>query len=156
MFQSRCLWMTAAGAGAAAVYDFFRIFRRLFKMPDWAVFICDIFFWTVCTVLSFEAVMYSNYGELRWFVFAGIAIGGVIYFTLLSAIVSKTVLFLLRIIVRVCLLVKKILFYINRLFAKPRRFISVRTARFVKYCRYILEKPKTGFRILKKIRKMGR
>ena len=132
------------------VYDIFRIGRKLFKMADGIVFICDAVFWVVCTVIAFHAVMYSNYGELRWFVFAGIAIGGVVYFVLLSKIVTKTFLFLLRIVVRICLFVKKVALFIDKLFARPRRFVRSKAGLCVRYTRCIIKK----YRFIKKLRKI--
>ena len=147
------LWMTAAGVCASAVYDMFRILRKLFRMPDWAVFICDAVFWIACTVITFTGVMYSNHGELRWFVFAGLAIGGAVYFSLLSCIITKTILFMLKIIVRILMFFRKILLLTGKLFSKPKRFIKTKAGRFKKYLKHIAGKPKSGLMIIKKARK---
>ena len=95
------LMMVVTGMIASVIYDIFRVFRRLYKMPGWAVFVCDMFFWLACTLLTFLTVNFCNSGELRWFVFAGFVIGGMLYFSLLARVFSAVIMFLLKVVVRI-------------------------------------------------------
>lgn len=142
------LWMALAGMCSSLVYDMFRISRKLFDMPDFAVFICDSVFWAVSAAISFITVLYSNSGELRWFVFAGFLIGGVVYFACVSAVVSTIVLFLLKTAVRIYLFFAKIVSRIARLVLKPVKPVAGR-------CRKCFRAVRSGIRtrigIIKKI-----
>lgn len=115
------LWTVLGGIITSLVYDLFRISRKLFKTPPWVVFVSDLVFWIVCSFLNFAIILEKNSGELRWYLFFGIIIGGVIYFSVLSSLFQKIVFVVLRIFVRLFLLCKKILLVIIRPFLKPVR-----------------------------------
>lgn len=150
------LWTVLAGICASLVYDMFRIYRKLFKMPDWAVFVCDSVFWIVSSAISFAAVLYSNSGEIRWFIFAGLVIGVILYFMLLTNPVSKTVLLVLKIILIICLFIKRITGRIVKTVLKPLRPVRGHLKKTRKAVKSMLHKPNVQIRLLKKIRKNSR
>lgn len=135
------------------IYELFRLSRKLFQTSDFVVFICDTIFWLVSSVLSFATILYFNSGQLRWFLFAGFIIGGVIYFTLLSGIVSKIIVLVIRIMVRLYFIIKKILAVPLKIIKKPLRFAAKKTRNLKKYGKIPLKKLKSQWGLLKKVRK---
>lgn len=70
-------------------YDAFRILRISFKNPKWLVFIEDVVFFTVISIITFWIVLNVNNGKLRGFLAVGELLGAVCYFFSLSIIVMK-------------------------------------------------------------------
>lgn len=71
------------------LFDFFRILRKSFKTSNIMTYIEDIIFWILTGII----VMYSIYvfcdGEIRWFMFVGIAIGLGLYILTFSKYIIK-------------------------------------------------------------------
>lgn len=89
------------GAAIAFVYDIFRIFRRTIKTGNVATYAQDSLYWLVAAGIMFLTVYYSNDGQLRAYLFAGAAIGAVLYALLCSRIIMKSSLFIINIGARV-------------------------------------------------------
>lgn len=83
------LIFTVDGVLIGLLFDFFRILRKSFKTPNILTYIEDIVFWIATGII----IMYSIYvfcdGEIRWFMFVGIAIGLIIYILTLSRYIIK-------------------------------------------------------------------
>lgn len=75
-----------SGAFLAAVYDIFRIMRRVFVHSDFIVSLEDLVFWIFCAVSVFYLLNAQSDGRLRWFSVAGAAIGMFAYVTTISRI----------------------------------------------------------------------
>ena len=151
------LWTVAGGVLSGLVYDMFRIVRRLFRTPDWAVFLCDTVFWLASSIIAFVIILKVNSGQIRWFQFAGLIIGGAIYFSFLSQIVTKAVIFVLRIIVKTVIILKKLLAIPKKILAKPLGFVKKRLSRgkmkIKKRSRHLKSKLSSELKLLKKVRK---
>ena len=82
------LIMTAMGFAMGLFYDIFRILRRSKeKSPKTAgVAVQDILFWSISTAALFFLLLNTNFGQIRGYVFLGVAIGLVLYFQTLSRI----------------------------------------------------------------------
>ena len=65
-------------------FDVFRIFRKSFKTPDFITYIEDILFWVLTSIFLLFMIFKFNNGEIRGFIFLGIAIGSIIYLLTLS------------------------------------------------------------------------
>lgn len=119
----------ANGVLIGILFDFFRILRKSFKTSDIVTYIEDFLFWilTGFSILYFMFVF--NNGEIRLFMFLGIAVGITLYMLIFSS-------FLIKINVTIITSLKKIISkivgiilipfkFIKRLFFKPISFIFI-------------------------------
>lgn len=108
------LIFTLDGIIIGLLFDFFRILRKSFKTSNFVTYIEDILFWILTGVLILYSIFTFNNGEIRFFMFIGIAIGIALYMLLLSNYIIKASLLLIGII-------KDII----RIFFKPIRFLFI-------------------------------
>lgn len=93
------LTMVYGGLIIGFVYDLYRVFRYFSKPKKIATFIEDLIFWIIVTSIALFTLLYSNYGELRGFVFIGIIFGALIYYYILSKLVVKTLVYIVGTII---------------------------------------------------------
>jgi len=67
------------GFGIAFLYDFINFIGQQGKKNLIKSFLYDLFFWITSIVFSFMVLFKSNYGEIRNYVFLGIAVGFILY-----------------------------------------------------------------------------
>lgn len=89
--------MLLAGAGMGVLFDSYRIVSGELKFPRWTVSVLDIVYWISSAIIVFQLLYESNYGEVRAYVFIGLALGAAFYALLLSSLISKLVLWLISI-----------------------------------------------------------
>lgn len=80
------------------IYDLYRIIRGLFRPKKIATTIQDLIFWGVIFVVAFYVLIFSNQGAIRFYNFLGFILGSVFYQTLLSGLVIKSLVFILKMI----------------------------------------------------------
>ncbi|SDJ83758.1 spore cortex biosynthesis protein YabQ [Natronincola ferrireducens] len=78
------------------IYDLYKIFRGIFNPKKIATLIQDFLFWLIISIVAFYVLIISNQGALRFYNFLGFLIGAIIYSFLLSDIVIRAVIFILR------------------------------------------------------------
>ncbi|MCR4925906.1 MAG: spore cortex biosynthesis protein YabQ [Clostridiales bacterium] len=123
--QFRLFFLSCAlGFVCGVIYDFFKILRLTFLKKNFAIFLCDLFYFVVLTFLTFCFAMVYNKGELRWFIFAGETAGLMAYRLLLSRFVVG---FSLKILKAIFYVVKKIF----GVFLKPFKWIYALICRFM-------------------------
>ncbi len=83
--------VVTAGIFMAAAYDVLRIFRRIIKHGVWWIAAEDILFWAAAAIAVFIVSFWENDGQLRWYTFAGVALGALLYHETLSSSVVKYV-----------------------------------------------------------------
>ena len=86
----------AAGVVLGVLYDVFRILRRVLRHKTAATTIEDAIFWIISTLLMFIFLLERNFGDIRGFIFMGLALGAVLYFTMLSRFLTKFAMAVLR------------------------------------------------------------
>ncbi|KJS85678.1 MAG: hypothetical protein JM58_08045 [Peptococcaceae bacterium BICA1-8] len=69
---------------AGIIFDVYRVFRGLWRPRKLGTFFGDIIFWLVMTFLVFALLLLGNWGEMRIYVFLGIAFGAYLYVHYLS------------------------------------------------------------------------
>lgn len=106
----------AGGIGVGIWYEIFRSFRKCIKHVSWQVHVEDIVFGMGTFLGIFILLQKYNHGSLRLYVFLGIALGCVFYFSAWSVLVSRllgliwdTLFFLYRNLFRSCLVPFKII-----------------------------------------------
>lgn len=80
------------------MYDLYRIFRGLFKPKKIATMIQDLIFWGAIAVVAFYVLVFSNQGAIRFYNFLGFILGSIFYQVLLSKLVIKSLVFILKMI----------------------------------------------------------
>ena len=79
----------ANGIIIGILFDFFRILRRSFKTGDIITYLEDFIFWILTGIVILYSVFVFNNGEIRLYLFFGIAIGIISYMLIASAYVIK-------------------------------------------------------------------
>ena len=80
------------------LFDIFRILRKSFKTSDLITYIQDIIFWFLAGFIILYSIFKFNNGELRGFIFIGIAIGALIYMLLFSRAFININLYIIKIL----------------------------------------------------------
>ena len=73
-----------AGLVICLLYDMFRAVRKTIKTSDFMTYIEDIIFWICVAIFLIYLIFIFNSGELRFFMFIAICIGGIVYYFVLS------------------------------------------------------------------------
>ncbi|OPX43819.1 spore protein YabQ [Ruminiclostridium hungatei] len=95
------LYAILAGAIAAFLYDLLRIKRRAVKTGVIFVGLEDILYWLTVAVFLFITVYNSNSGQMRGFIFIGNVIGVMLYESLLSNLIIKSSMMVIRLIIKI-------------------------------------------------------
>lgn len=85
------LWSLLVGAILAIIFDFFRILRRKGKTKNYIVYIQDVIYWILVTIIIIASAFITNDGELRGYMFIGYLLGAVIYIVTISRHILKYV-----------------------------------------------------------------
>ncbi|WP_245599972.1 spore cortex biosynthesis protein YabQ [Paenibacillus harenae] len=85
-------WMTMAvmllsGLGMGTVFDGYRVVSNELKFPRWWLPVLDVVYWMAAALVVFRVLYASNNGEVRAYVFIGLAVGVILYYLLLSKLV---------------------------------------------------------------------
>ena len=117
------------------LFDIFRIWRRSFKTADWLTGLQDILFWLLTGIIVLFSIFQFNQGEIRSYVFIGMAIGIILYMLTISRFVVQNC-------VKVIQWMKKILAYPIKIFLQ---FIKKMSQKPIKFLRNLLKKIKSNF-----------
>ncbi len=82
-------------------YDIYRIFRYFSNPKKFITFIEDLIFWIIVSIIALIILFFSNWGEVRGFVFLGFVSGALIYSKFLSKIVITILVKVIRYISQV-------------------------------------------------------
>lgn len=119
------------------LFDIFRIGRISFKTPDIITYMQDIMFWILAGLSVLFSIFKFNNGELRNYVFLGLAFGIAIYFLVFSKIVIKicvNIINIMKKIVKIVIIipVKYILKLLRRIILKPVAFVVINLKKITK------------------------
>ena len=120
------------------IFDIFRILRISFKTKDFVTYIQDILFWLITGAIVLYSIFVFNNGEIRFYMFLGMAIGVILYILLFSKYIIKfnvQLINIIKIIIHKCLniilvpitFIKKSL---KKIFFKPISFITINIEKF--------------------------
>lgn len=84
------------GAGLFFLYDILRIFRRIVWHGAVWIGIEDLIYWLICTGAVFVMLYRGNDGMVRAFALGGVGIGMLLYYVLLSSLVIKINVFVIK------------------------------------------------------------
>ena len=86
---SAFLYSVLLGMCFCLFYDLLRAFRFAVKSTDFSVFMYDIFYFSVISVITFIFLLAVTNGELRGFVFLGILLGFLLFYFTVSRFLLK-------------------------------------------------------------------
>lgn len=86
------------GAGAAAVYDLLRVFRRILPRGVVCVSLEDVLYWAVVCMGTFAFFVLVNSGQIRAYLAGGIASGALLYHWLIGKWIVEGVSKLVRLV----------------------------------------------------------
>lgn len=111
------------------LFDFFRISRKVFNTNDIITYIEDILFWLITGCIVLYSIFVFNNGELRLFMFLGIALGSFIYMLFVSSYIIKINVKIINILKQIfgILLIPIKFFYkiLHKIFLKPITFLFI-------------------------------
>ena len=111
------------------LFDFFRILRKTFKTTDFVTYIEDLLFWILTGFSIIYFIFTFNNGEIRLFMFLGIALGIFIYIFLFSSYFIKINVIIINFFKKIFGKIFKIIFipirFIKKIFFKPISFIFI-------------------------------
>lgn len=93
--------MIASGLILGTVLDIYRVLKNRLQLRGWVVSLIDLLYWTVAAGLVFSLLMWSNWGELRFFIFLGVLTGFGAYYTWLSQGMIQVIRWVIRAVERI-------------------------------------------------------
>ena len=125
MEQLLCLIaFTVTGIVIGVLFDIFRILRKSFKTADWLTTLQDILFWILAGFVILFSIFKFNNGEIRSYIFIGIALGILIYMLTLSKYIVKYSVIIIK-------FVKKIISYPINLILKIFKIFIIKPVKFL-------------------------
>ena len=127
------LLSVALGIGFSFLYYIFKIIRSVKKQKFITVFILDIIYFIILTVIFFCFFILRTNGEIRLFCFVGAGIGFLFFNLTLSRVLMLTV----KPIRKICNFFKNILILMSKPLAKLRKIVynrNIKIKRKLKNC----------------------
>jgi spore cortex biosynthesis protein YabQ len=78
------LTMVGSGLILGVALDAYRVLKERFRLRGWVVSLVDLLYWVAAASLVFHLLVWSNWGELRFYVFVAVLAGFWIYFSWFS------------------------------------------------------------------------
>jgi spore cortex biosynthesis protein YabQ len=121
--------LVGAGMAMAFVFDIYRVFRWLLKLPKLLVHFIDLVIWLAMAVVIFCILILGNWGEVRFYVFLGLLWGLALYFKFCSKTAIKIILGIIDFITKLAKFIFKAVTYpikiIGTIIVIPLGIISV-------------------------------
>lgn len=76
-----------AGASVGIIFDFYRVLRASRNPKRWLGIVYDVLYWVVVTPTVIILLLIGNWGDLRYYVLLGMALGLFVYFQIFSSFV---------------------------------------------------------------------
>lgn len=72
--------MLGSGFCLGVILDFYHAVKERFSLRGWFVSLLDLCYWFVAAGLIFSLLLYSNWGQLRFYVFLCVLLGIYLYY----------------------------------------------------------------------------
>lgn len=100
--------MVSSGLILGTVLDIYRVLKHRLRLRGWVISLIDFLYWAVAAGLVFSLLMWSNWGELRFFIFVAVLAGFSIYYTWFSRGMIRWIKRTIQIIERIILALARI------------------------------------------------
>ncbi len=101
--------MIGSGAALGVCFDVIGTTSSRFRFHAVVQAVLDAAYWAAATMFVFRVLFYANYGEVRFFVFLGLAVGALLYFWLFGRAVRRVTDWILRLLERTARLIIRII-----------------------------------------------
>lgn len=98
------------------IYDLFRVSRKLIKTKNIIVYLEDIIFWLLVSLVIFAILFISNAGQIRGYAIVGIILGIILYAFMISHLVVRG-------LIRCIDFTKRIIVKTYKIIIKPIKFL---------------------------------
>jgi spore cortex biosynthesis protein YabQ len=88
--------MFASGALLGVFLDIYRVLSTRFTLRGWPIPIIDLLFWMLSACFVFGVLLWSNWGEMRFYIMLAIIAGILFYLLLLTRPVTRFLMVLLQ------------------------------------------------------------
>lgn len=102
----------ATGIFLGILFDGYRVLRGTFRPRVVMTWVADLLYWLIATVVVFLALVVSNWGELRFYVFLGIVSGVIVYYRWLSLYAIRLLSAIVRLVKGIIMLLKKMIMFV--------------------------------------------
>ena len=100
-----------------AIFDLYYVLRCYIKPKKIFIHIGDLFIWLFMILLVFATLIYTNWGEVRFYVFLGIALGTLVYYLIFSKYLKVIYKFFLNVVLKMLHILIKIIILPFKMFA---------------------------------------
>ncbi|UWE03775.1 spore cortex biosynthesis protein YabQ [Laceyella sacchari] len=90
--------MLGSGILIGVILDFYRVVTQRFRLKRWIVSLIDLLYWMISSLLVFGLLLWSNWGELRFYLFIAICLGFLLYFRWFSQLVIRFIRVLFQLV----------------------------------------------------------
>lgn len=104
------LTLFLTGSALGLIFDVYRVIKNLFHLKPLMTAFTDILYWLIAIALTFKALIFANWGEMRFYVLIALGFGAILYFTLLS---KKVISLLLKTVHILALIKNKIVCFLK-------------------------------------------
>jgi len=136
------------------VYDLYRISRYYLKPKKVVTFIEDFIFWIIISVIFLTVILYTNWGEIRGYIFLGFFTGAFLYSRFLSKIIITVMVWIVSGIIEVIKHILRIVFFPFKLLGSklqaPFNKAKANTNKIIRRLKRYLKMPFTMLKRLKK------
>jgi spore cortex biosynthesis protein YabQ len=88
--------MIGCGLGLGVIFDIYRVLSDKLNLSRWVIAILDITYGLIAAVAVFRVLYYSNYGQLRFFIFVALILGIYLYY---KRFIKRVIQIVVRIII---------------------------------------------------------
>ncbi|OGX68647.1 MAG: spore cortex biosynthesis protein YabQ [Paenibacillus sp. RIFOXYA1_FULL_44_5] len=100
--------MFGAGIVMGFVFDVYRVISHHVRILRWMIALLDVLYWGIVTAFVFKMLMYSNDGQVRLYIFIGLAAGVWTYYMLFSLGMMKFIQWMIRVVEAFIRLIKRL------------------------------------------------
>ncbi|MBM7623883.1 spore cortex biosynthesis protein YabQ [Sporohalobacter salinus] len=109
------IYMMILGHCLAIIFDFYRVIRGFGYINDIVTMVIDFIFALMGAGAVFFILLKSNFGQIRFYIFIGLALGIIIYHQLFSNLVIKVIRIILDVIIKIIMKVINLIIKVFRL-----------------------------------------
>ncbi|GBF32153.1 spore cortex biosynthesis protein [Desulfocucumis palustris] len=119
------IMLLTAGMLAGFCYDLYKMTRSKLRLKKTGTFLGDIFFWLFLTCVSFYLLLRLNAGEVRIYVFLGLALGTLLYMQLMGKTTYRLLDGLFSLIGKLIKIIISILLFLWKIITTPFRILFI-------------------------------
>lgn len=90
--------MLSSGLLLGLVLDLYQLVKERLCLTDWVTSLVDLFYWLGSAFLIFALLFWSNWGELRFYIFIAIIVGFLLYYRYFRLWLNRPLCLLIRLI----------------------------------------------------------